>query len=174
MDNSTGNSNANSAAKKKASRLVGLDFGLARIGLAISDESHVIAFPMTTLTCEKKLEQTTKKLCRFFNDHEKAQGYTLDTIVIGLPLMMSGKTSFLADEVRLFAAELQKLITTPIVLFDERLTTVQAERSLKEGGHLKRKQRAQLVDTVSAVIILQTYLDKIEQQNERKRAEDIV
>lgn len=174
MNNRLDSSKINSTIKKKASRLVGLDFGLARIGLALSDESHVIAFPMTTLTCEKKLEHTTKKLCNFLHDHERTQGYTLETVVIGLPLMMSGKTSFLADEVKLFASELQKLIATPIVLFDERLTTVQAERSLKEGGHLSRKQRAQLVDTVSAVIILQTYLDKIEQQNERKRTEDLV
>lgn len=174
VDNNIGNSISNNSAKKKSSRIAGIDFGLARIGIALSDESHIIAFPLTTLVCEKKLEQTVKKFYNFFNDHEKAQGYILNTIVIGLPLMMSGKTSFLADEVKLFATELQKLTTTPIILFDERLTTVQAERALKERGHLNRKQRAQFVDSVSAVIILQTYLNKIEQQNERKRAEDIV
>lgn len=159
---------ANSTAD--ARRHVAIDFGLARIGIALSDPMQIIASPLTTLTCEKKLEKTAEKLYNFLEEHQKLQKYLLESIVIGLPLMMSGKTSFLADEVAMLASYLQKLTTIPIVLFDERLTTVQAERSLKEGGHFSRKQRAQKVDAVSAAILLQTYLEKIQQQKERNQA----
>ena len=71
---------------------------------------------------------------------------------------MSGKVGFLADEVKHFIEFLKKATAVPVVTWDERLTTVQAERSLRESS-LSRKKRTQFVDTVAAVIILQNYLD---------------
>lgn len=139
-------------------RIAGIDFGLARIGLSLSDPSKVIAQSLTTLTCDRTTEKTAEKLMRFFSDHQKENHYELEEIVIGLPLMMNGKQGFLADEVKHFVEILKKLTQTPIIFWDERLTTVQAERSLKEG-FMSRKKRAKVVDAVSAVILLQSFLD---------------
>lgn len=139
-------------------RIVGIDFGLARIGLSISDPSKVIAQALLTLTCEKTTEKTAGKLMQFLNEHQEKNHYQLEEIVIGLPLMMSGKQGFLADEVKHFVEILKKHTQTPIIFWDERLTTVQAERTLKESS-MSRKKRSKIVDTVSAVILLQSFLD---------------
>lgn len=157
----------NSLQKLKKTRILGLDFGLARIGVALSDETKILASPLYTLKCEKQIEQTVKKLLIDVVRYEKELHFTLEEYVIGHPLLMSGKTGFLADEVKHFVEILKQHTPLPITLWDERLTTVQAERSLRESN-LSRKQRSARVDTVAAVIILQNYLDsrirKCEQQ----------
>ena len=139
-------------------RIIGLDFGLARIGVAISDERKIIATPLLTFKSEKSTEKTVDKLLQELAAHATLNKYQIEEIVLGLPLLMSGKSGFLADEVKNFAEHLRRTSIFPIILWDERLTTVQAERSLKESS-LTRKRRSQLVDTVAAVIILQNYLD---------------
>lgn len=144
--------------RPKPTRTVGLDFGLARIGVAVSDERKIIATPLQTLKTEKKIELTVDKLIKELEAHQKLQNYLLDEIVVGLPLLMSGKTGFLADEVQHFIVILKERISVPITTWDERLTSVQAERSLRESS-LTRKKRSSLVDAVAAVIILQNYLD---------------
>ena len=144
--------------KSKPSRIVGIDFGLARLGLAISDEKKIIASPMMTLEAESKSEWTATKLVQQLKKHEESQHYLIDEIVIGMPLLMSGKKGLLADEVTHFVELIKKMIEVPIVTWDERLTTVQAERSLREGT-MSRKKRSKVVDSVSAVLILQNYLD---------------
>lgn len=151
-------------AKPKATRIAALDYGLARIGVAVSDETKTIAMPLATITCEKKTEDTAKKIVQALEDHQKAQHYELSEIVIGLPLMMSGKMGFLADETHYFIGLLKQLISIPIVTWDERLTSVQAERSMREGN-LSRKKRAKSVDNVAAIIILQSYLDHLKLRN---------
>ena len=110
------------------------------------------------LQAEKKTERTISKLIQELNQHQEKFKYSILEIVVGMPLMMSGKVGFLADEVKHFVALLQQQVPCPIVTWDERLTTVQAERSMRESS-LTRKRRAQTVDTVAAVIILQNYLD---------------
>lgn len=142
----------------KQSRLVGIDYGMARIGLSLSDPTKLIATPLTTLQCEKKLQKTIEKLLEFLNDHALQHHYEIEGFVVGLPLLLNGKPGLLADEVRHFVEECKKITSIPIILWDERLTTVQAERSLKESS-LTRKQRAKVVDSVSAIILLQNYLD---------------
>jgi putative Holliday junction resolvase len=144
--------------KPKPGRIAGLDFGIARIGVAISDERKIIAMPLSTLKTEKTTELTVEKLAKELEKHQFDNHYLLEEIVIGLPLMMSGKTGFLADEVKHFVEKLKAVVSCPIVTWDERLTSMQAERSLREGT-LSRKQRAKKVDVVAAVIILQNYLD---------------
>jgi putative Holliday junction resolvase len=140
-------------------RIAALDYGLARIGIAISDESRIIAMPLITITTEKKLENTAAKVIRELAAHEKAYSYTLEEILVGMPLLLNGKKGLLADEVNSFLEALSKATTVPISVWDERLTSVQAERSLREGT-MTRKQRSKHVDTVAAVILLQSYLDR--------------
>lgn len=139
-------------------RIVGIDYGLARLGIAISDPSKLIASPLMTLQAEKKIEKTAQKLVKAIEEYCIKQRTAIEEIVIGLPLMMSGKKGFLADEVEYFVRLLSTLTSVPIEVWDERLTSVQADRSLREGS-LTRKKRSQLVDTVAAVIILQSFLD---------------
>jgi putative Holliday junction resolvase len=144
--------------KPKARRIIGIDFGLARIGISYSDESFIIAMTLMTLKAEKKTESTLAKLLQELKLHQEKYKYEILEIVVGLPLMMSGRVGFLADEVKHFIELLKRSTAIPIISWDERLTTVQAERSLRETS-LSRKRRSQVVDTVAAVIILQSYLD---------------
>lgn len=144
--------------KPKAGRIVAIDYGMARIGFALSDERKIIASPLFTLTSERRSELTIAKVIKELTRHQEEHHYFLEEIVVGLPLLLSGKSGLLADEVKHFIALLQQATPVPIVTWDERLTTVQAERSMREGN-MTRKQRSKVVDTVAAVILLQSYLD---------------
>ncbi|MDR3624567.1 MAG: Holliday junction resolvase RuvX [Chlamydiales bacterium] len=135
-------------------RVVGIDFGTVRFGIAISDETKMLARVLTTLIAEKKSEATIAKLLK------ELEPYTIDEIIIGYPLHMNGKLGFLADEVNHFVALLKTRVTIPITIWDERLTTVQAERSLREAS-LSRKKRSKIIDSITAVILLQSYLDHL-------------
>lgn len=152
---------------QKKKRIIGIDYGMARIGLAVSDENKIIAMPMTTLIVEKKSESTISKLLTFLHQHEKEYRYQIESIAIGYPLLMSGRKGLLADEVTHFIQLLQPAIAVPIITWDERLTSVQADRSLREGN-LTRKKRSQKVDSVAAVIILQNYLDFLRMEKTKK------
>jgi putative Holliday junction resolvase len=148
----------NDFEKQLATRIIGIEFGLKRIGLSYSDENKVIAMPLMTVTAEKKTDLTVAKLLQELKKHQQDHHYMIEEIVIGLPLLMSGKTGFLADEVHFFIAQLKESTTVPITTWDERLTSVQAERTMREGS-MSRKKRSEKVDVVAAVIILQNYLD---------------
>lgn len=150
---------------KEKSRIVGIDYGMARIGLALSDESKIIASAFKTITTEKWAQKTAQKLVSELSSHSESNGYIIQEIVIGLPLMMNGKHGMLADEVKHFILLLKGLAPDiPIIPWDERLTTVQAERSLREGN-FSRKRRSHVVDNVAAIIILQNYLDSKNQSH---------
>ena len=144
----------------RPTRIVGLDYGLARIGVALSDERKIIAMSQNTISAEKKAEQTAAKIGSELQKLADELKFDIEKIVIGLPLKMNGTRGLQADETAHFAELLQKYMSCPIVMWDERLTSVQAERSLREG-QLSRKQRSKHVDKVAAVIILQSYLDSI-------------
>ena len=139
-------------------RIIGIDFGMARIGISYSDETKTIAAPLITMKTDRKSEKTVQLLIDLLNKHQAEYKYQIEEIVIGLPLMMSGKMGMLADEVGHFVELLKQAIAVPIIKWDERLTSVLADRALREGS-FTRKKRAQYVDTVAAVIILQNYLD---------------
>jgi putative Holliday junction resolvase len=148
------------------SRIIGIDYGLARLGVAYSDESKMIAMSMDTLKASKKSLETAHMLIAQLQKHANEYGYAIEEIVIGLPLMMSGKRGLLADEANHFASLLKEHTTFPVIMWDERLTSVQADRLLREGC-LTRKKRAQKSDSVAAVIILQNYLDfRIQKQKQ--------
>lgn len=146
----------------KRTRSLGIDYGIARIGVAYSDESKIIASPMALIKTERKIEATLKKLLDVLTKHQQDLKYEIDVIIVGMPLMMSGKSGFMADEVKEFIIKLQGLLPeTQILDWDERLSSVQADRSMIEAN-FSRKKRAKHMDTVSAVIILQNYLDYIQ------------
>ncbi len=90
----------------------------------------------------------------------------IDTIVLGLPLYLNGKESPMSEEVRKFAEQLKLALALPVVLWDERLTSAQADRALRDA-EVKRKKRAQLEDTLAAAMILQSYLDYRPYSNEK-------
>lgn len=140
------------------SRVLGIDFGLKRIGLALSDPSKLIASPLKTLYAAKTLEQTIVLLIKEIEEL-KSSKKIIDTIVMGLPLLLSGKDSDTTRTVRQFATLLETASDLPLFLWDERLTTTQVENILKEDK-MSRKKRTKHLDTMSATLILQTYLDR--------------
>ncbi len=141
-----------------AKRLLGIDYGMRRLGLALSDANQLIASALPLLQAEAKMEQTCVKLLLLVTELEKQYQCVIEGIIIGMPLMMNGRKGVIADEVNAFVQQLSQKTTIKILTWDERLTTVQAERSLREG-HMSRKKRSKVVDGVSAVLILQNYLD---------------
>lgn len=145
--------------KEKAKRIVAIDYGLARLGLALSDERKIIASSLKTLQAEKKAEATARKLCEELKKHAVDYDYEIEEIIIGMPLMMNGSKGMLADEVLYFVSLLKTIFEIPIITWDERLSSVQADRALREGN-FSRKRRSKMVDAVTATILLQSYLDK--------------
>ena len=136
-------------------RIVGLDFGTARLGVAVSDARCIIATPLKTLSMSKNPQETLQELKR------QLAAYTdIERIVVGLPLMLSGKEGEMALKVRAFGALLEKHFPYPVVFWDERLTSAGVEKMLI-GCEVSRKKRAQLSDSLSAISILQNYLDSL-------------
>ena len=144
--------------KKLPTRILGIDFGLKRFGLAISNELNFLATPVKTLQVEKKLEKTVSIFLEEYENLKKQYECDIEEIIIGLPLLLSGNKGLIADEVLHFVSLLKEQLSIPIKTWDERLTSKQAERSLKEGK-MSRKKRTKVIDTVAAVLILQSYLD---------------
>jgi putative pre-16S rRNA nuclease len=132
-------------------RIVGIDYGLKRIGLAISDENCLIASSLGVVESCKNSQETIQRILKVL------QPYEVKKIVVGYPIHMNGNVGFLADEVQYFVSLLQSYVSCSIILLDERLSSAQAERALKEGG-VSRKKRSQTIDSVSAIIILQSHL----------------
>jgi putative Holliday junction resolvase len=145
-------------SKVKPKRLIGIDFGMSRLGLALSDERQIIATPLQTIQAEKKMELTVAKVLTTISQLAEIHSCEIEEIIVGLPLMMNGRKGLQADEVKHFVDLLSQATSIPVRTWDERLTTVQAERSLRES-QMTRKKRAKIVDIVSAAIILQSYLD---------------
>lgn len=133
-------------------RILGLDYGKKRIGIAISDENQKYAFPYLTL--ENKGKNFVFAKIKMITETEK-----VEKIVMGFPLTLKGKTKEAAQDVQNFASRLKKFLNLPIILEDERLTSQLAGRLLKENPQKKAKQKS-TVDQQAAVIILQGYLDK--------------
>jgi putative Holliday junction resolvase len=144
-------------------RVLGLDLGRKRIGVAVSDEEASIAFPSGTIQSRgaKKDLQSVLELIE-----ERAIG----AVVIGLPRHLDGREGPEAAAARAFATALHEASGLPVETLDERWTTVEAERVLHAQGHKKKRQRA-VVDSVAASIILGTYLD-LRRNREAGRAID--
>ncbi len=133
-------------------RILGIDYGRRRIGLAISDEAEFLARPLDPYQRTHSFRKDLESLAQLAREFEAG------TIVVGLPLNMDGSKGEMALEVEEFVAQLQAVSKIAIVVSDERLTSVEAERVLLEGN-VKRKDRKQLRDGLAATLILQGYLD---------------
>ena len=132
-------------------RLLGLDFGARRIGVAVSDELGLTAQPVLTLV-RKNLRQDLKSLARLLRK------FDCSAIVLGNPLYLSGDLSPQAARTQVFAEALREAFALPVHLWDERLTSAEAHRHLDAAGRSRETHRA-VVDQVAAVLILQSFLD---------------
>ncbi len=133
-------------------RVLGIDYGRRRIGLALSDEEGILASPLPTYVRGRSEERDIAGLASLIARH----GVT--AVVVGLPLNMNGSRGEMAREAEAFADRIRQKTTLPVELFDERLTSSEAERVLLEAD-LSRRRRKELRDSLSAVLILQGRLD---------------
>ena len=134
-------------------RIMALDVGTKRIGVALSDPLKITAQGLETFQ-RTTLEKDIAGLWQLIDDHEVSQ------LVVGLPKNMNGSLGFKAEEVQQFIADLTAERPIEVIWVDERLTTVSAERALLEAG-VSRAKRKKVVDKMAAVIILQSYLDRL-------------
>lgn len=143
-------------------RILGLDLGGKRVGVALSDPSGVIASALETVDGRDK---------DFLIAHVRdlVAQHHVDTVVVGRPLNIDGSVGAQAVKYAELTQRLAERLTVPVVTQDERFSTVEAHNTMKSLGESGRKRR-ESVDRVAAVIILQTYLDKTNAA--KKRAED--
>ncbi len=163
-------------------RLMALDVGEARIGVAVCDARGMLASPYTTLHVTRDEKQTWTAIQRLIEETE-AEG-----LVVGLPVSMDGQIHGQGEWVQAFVERLRPHITVPITFWDERLSTVEARRLLaqkdapwddEQGGgrggqrratrrrtQTKRRQRGQEIDAYAAAVILQDYLDTLGRETE--------
>jgi putative Holliday junction resolvase len=134
------------------SRIVGIDPGEARIGIAISDDMGSIAFPRETIPARGGRTDALRRVREALSDDE------VSLAVVGLPLRLDGSEGEAARRARAFGEALGEALGVEVVFWDERLTTVAAERSLREMGRRGAKSR-EVVDQSAATILLQGYLD---------------
>lgn len=139
--------------KREAGRILGLDMGEKRIGLAVSDPLRITA---------QGLEVWQRRNRQADLEHllKVAREYQVQKIVVGLPRHMDGRLGEAAEGIMEFAAALGEALGVEIITWDERLTTVAAERMLIQAD-VSRRRRRQVVDQVAAVLILQSYLDSL-------------
>ena len=133
-------------------RFLGLDLGTKRIGVAVSDELGLTAQPVLTLGRRRNTREDMRSLARL------ARRFSVEGIVVGNPLRLSGENSERTEKTQVFAHALGELTGLPIHLWDERLTTREAHQILYEAGHERQRHR-QVVDQVAATLILQSFLD---------------
>jgi len=131
-------------------RVLGLDLGDARIGVAISDDDRRLAVPLGTIHTGAPAD--LKAIAKLVEEHDAT------AVVIGLPLSMTGEHGAAAAKAESFAGALRSFLHIPVVLHDERLSTVEAERALRSAGVGGRAQR-KVVDRSAAAVILQAWLD---------------
>lgn len=141
------------AALPRGVRLIGIDVGTKTLGLALSDVSRMIASALETLR-RSKFRNDAQRLIEISAEHGVG-GY-----VVGLPINLDGSQGPRAQASRAFARNIANLTGKPILLWDERLSTVEAERVLISAD-ASRRRRAEVVDKVAATIILQGALDRI-------------
>jgi putative Holliday junction resolvase len=132
-------------------RILGLDLGQARIGVAISDPDRRVAVPVGTVRTGAPAD--VKAIAALVREHQVSE------IVVGHPVRLSGDAGEAAHQAETFAGMLADAMALPVHLQDERLSTVEAERSLRHAG-VKGRDRRAVVDQAAATVILQAYLDR--------------
>lgn len=132
-------------------RALGIDFGLKRVGLAVSDPTGTLVSPLRTL------DRTTRQA--LFDELLKIiQDESVEAVVVGLPLALSGEDTLTTRQARNFAESLGRRTELPVHLMDERLTSAQAEEELNAAG-LRGKKRKAALDSQAAAVILRSWLD---------------
>ncbi len=139
-------------------RILALDLGARRIGVAVSDPLGITAQGLETI--QRGNGRGDMEILQ-----RLAKQYEVGLVLVGQPLHMSGAIGTQAQKAEVFAAQLRRRLGLEVSLWDERLTTAQAQRVLKSSGvSLEKRKRA--VDRMAAVILLQSYLDRIPQEDE--------
>lgn len=133
-------------------RVLGIDYGDARIGLAMSDINMMLASPLETYQA-KSMRTSIDYISALVKEKQ------VELIVIGMPLNMDGTKGERADKTESFGSVLEKVSGVKVEYKDERLSTVSAEKTLISNG-MRRDKRKEVIDTLSAQIILQGYLDR--------------
>ncbi len=131
-------------------KALGIDLGDARVGVAVSDDLGMLAHPLETISTQST--NVVKRVLALASER------SVETIIVGMPRNMNGSHGPAADKAKAFIEELRRETTLPIVSWDERLSTVSAQRALQEAGRNTRKQKS-VIDQVAAQIILQSWLD---------------
>jgi putative Holliday junction resolvase len=132
--------------------VLGLDLGQSRIGVAISDPARRVAVALGTI--RTGAPEDVKAIAALVKEH------VVTKIVVGHPLSLSGESGEAADHAERFAEALRGFLGVAVVLHDERLSTVEAERGLTGAG-VDRRRRRDVIDQAAAVVILQSYLDAL-------------
>lgn len=146
---------------KTEHRVLGLDVGTRRIGLAVSDPLGITAQGLETLHRRNKKHD-------FAYLHRIIREYDVKEIVVGLPLRMSGAEGAQAEKIQIFADDVRRYFKIPVHLWDERLTSAEANRLLRETD-LSIEKRGQAVDRMAAILILQSWMEN--QQNGPKTSD---
>lgn len=133
-------------------RVVGIDLGSRRIGVAVSDPGGVLASPRAVL------ERSTSRSCDHLAIRAVVDEVGAERVVVGLPLSLDGRAGPAARAALEEVDELRAVLTVPVEVHDERLTTVSAERSLRSAG-VRHKAGRRVVDKVAAAVLLQSWLD---------------
>jgi putative Holliday junction resolvase len=131
-------------------RILGLDVGTVRVGVAISDPLGMTAQPLEVI--DRRKTDLIGRILELVSEHEVQQ------IVVGKPLQLDGKEGLAVGAVDALVRNLAQRAEVPIEMWDERLSTAQAERAMIDGG-VRRQERRQKIDKVAAALILQSYLD---------------
>ena len=129
-------------------RVLGVDVGTVRVGLAVSDPLKMLASPLDVCARDDALDEIMRQIAEL----------DVERVVVGIPLRMNGDHGPEADAATAFANEISELSGTPVDMWDERLSTVEAERAMRSAGTDARGQRGK-VDKVAAALVLQAYLD---------------
>ncbi|MBV9075458.1 MAG: Holliday junction resolvase RuvX [Acidobacteria bacterium] len=136
---------------RTSGRILGLDVGARRIGVAVSDPLGLTAQGLETIQ-RRNRRYDSGELQKVVSAHE------IREIVVGNPLRMSGESGTQAEKMEAFAAQLRQTFAMPVHLWDERLTTAEAHRLLDETG-IRDSRRKEVIDKMAAVLILQSFLD---------------
>lgn len=146
--------NINADNTRIIDRILGLDVGTRTIGIAISDPLGLTAQGITTWQRTGQIRFDLKKI------EELVEKYEVKKIVVGLPKNLDGSLGTAVNEVKDFTNLLTNEIGIEVIFWDERLSTVEAEKVLLEGD-LSRRKRKKVIDKIAAVLILQSYLDRL-------------
>jgi putative pre-16S rRNA nuclease len=133
-------------------RAIGIDLGAKRIGIAVSDRSGTIGTALTTLQRSRSRRHDHSEIGRIVVEEDA------DVVIVGLPLSLDGSVGKAARAATAEAQQLASVVEVPVELYDERFTTVTAERGMIEAG-LDARRRRQVVDKVAAAVMLQSWLD---------------